>query len=324
MTETVPVPENAPYRKAALIQEALQSLRTAQRIDERDELDAASFLEWYDRTIPDVRDIKILAGAMEIELARRRGERILQEGERRGGDQSKGSQCDPLLSEAVKMERKRDRILALEPVAVHAYVQREVRAGKVPTKRGARRAAHGTSAGRASGAARRAWAPRPAVTPTPMSDGHHIHRGQRHEESNRKTLAALEYVADGVRRTDAQLAKATGEAVGKAAAARPVHHFLERVRLIPWLTIDRTSEGTIFRIDTQLRAICETLQPRPELSYQSIATYLRALREELTRKRKENHDERRKTRWDSRLILTRIQSDMLDWIEDQLDRMPTQ
>ena len=76
MVSGVPESDPAAYRKAALIQTALQTLRAAHRIDERDDLNAASFVEWYDRTIPDVRDIKMLAGAMEIELAKRRGERI--------------------------------------------------------------------------------------------------------------------------------------------------------------------------------------------------------------------------------------------------------
>lgn len=213
------------------------------------------------------------------------------------------------------MQRKRDRALALEPKAVTSYVQREVKAGKVPSTRGAVRAAHNTSAGRASGVARAALREASVITtmPGPTHQEHAMRRGQRQiEELKRQTLLKLDQITDDVRRSDAQLTKVTGN----------LHRFLECVRLIPWLTIDRTNDGTSFRVDTHLRAICESLQPRPELSYQSIATYLRTLRDDLTRKRKENRDERQKTRWDSRLILVRIQSDMLDWIEEQLDRMP--
>ena len=108
-----------------------------------------------------------------------------------------------------------------------------------------------------------------------------------------------------------------------AKRAGHVPEFLQRVRLIPWLTIDRTAEGPVFHIDEQLRAICDGLRPRPELSYTSLADYLHRLRDEITRKRKENRDEREKARWDSRLILTRVQSDLLDWIEQQLDQVPS-
>jgi hypothetical protein len=78
----------AATQKAGLIRGALQALRGADALDEREELDAGSFLPWYDSTLPNVRDIKVLAGAMEIELGRRRGERLAQEGEQRGGDRS--------------------------------------------------------------------------------------------------------------------------------------------------------------------------------------------------------------------------------------------
>ena len=129
MHETQSVPDDLAYRKAHLIQDALRTLQAAHHLDERDDLDAASFLEWYDRTIPDVRDIKILAGAMEIELARRRGEQIIQEGELRGGE-TKLSPGDSLLSNATMVQRSKDRALAAAPEAVQAFVQRKVKAGQ--------------------------------------------------------------------------------------------------------------------------------------------------------------------------------------------------
>lgn len=296
MIETNPVMDGGAYRKAILIHDALETLRAAQRLDERDDLDTASFLDWYDRTLPDVRDIKMLAGAMEIELARRRGERIEAEGERRGRPE-KLSERDSLLSVAVQNQRKRARAIATEPEAVAAFVHREVTAGRVPTVTGAVKAATAAKATHAPG--------RKAL----QMDG----RQRSMQEFNQELLGQLDQVADDVRRSDRQLAKVIGD----------VPRFLKRVRLIPWLTIDRTIDGTVFRIDPQLRAICDGAIPRPELSYTSIAAYLRSLREEITRKRKENRDEREKTRWDSRLILTRVQSDLLDWIEQQLDRVPT-
>jgi hypothetical protein len=288
----------AAYQKAALIQQALHTLQTAQQIDERDDLDAASFLDWYNRTIPDVQDIKILAGAMEIELSRRRGEQILQEGERRGGD----TKLTPSVSllPAEHMQRSRDRAVAAQPKVVDAYVQREVKAGRAPTVKGAVRMA------------------RIATNCTgPKTDRRQMQGAQTHRQATQeRVLAVLTQVADGTRRTVAQLVKIAGVRDLDAS-------FLDRVRLIPWLRIDRTAEGIAFHIDEELRAICDGRQPRPTLAYQSIDQFLRHLRTELTRKRKENRDERRRTKWDSRLILVRIQSDMLDWIEDQLDQVPT-
>jgi hypothetical protein len=122
-------------------------------------------------------------------------------------------------------------------------------------------------------------------------------------------------VADGKRRTDAQVATVTGY--------QTASFFLQRIRLLPWLRIDRTPEGLMFHIDEPLRAICEGRLPRPTLSYQSTDQFLRNLRAEITRRRKENHDEFLKRRWNSELILKREQTSLLDWIEQELDRVPS-
>ena len=297
MTETQPVNEGTAYRKAQLLQDALQTLQAAHGLDERDDLDAANFLEWYDRTIPDVRDIKILAGAMEIEMARRRGERVALEGERRGGD-TKVTQCVTLLSEASRKQRSRDRLVAEHPDVVQTYVQREVKAGRIPTVRHAIGVA---SAARATAAPQRI-AKQVAATQA------------RQSEFDEQAFAAITKVADGTRRTDDQVGKVIGYQTPS---------FLQRIRLIPWLRIDRTPEGLMFQIDEPLRAICEGRLPRPTLSYQSTDQFLRNLRAEITRRRKENHDEFLKRRWNSELILKREQTSLLDWIEQELDRVPS-
>jgi hypothetical protein len=290
----LPMHQSVAFQKANLIREALDTLRAGNALDERDDLDAANFLEWYDRTIPDVHDIKMLAGAMEIELAKRRGERIEDEGERRGRPEnlSPGDR----LSNAVMVQRKKDRVLAEQPEAVGAYVQREVTAQRPPTVKGAVRAA--TAARTASRPSRKAAQFTRSQTLT--------------QKTNEELLAMLGTVADGERRTDAQLAKIVGG----------IKAFLNRVRLLPWLEIDRTVEGTTFQINRPLRAICESAAPCPALSYQSFAEYFHTLRAELTRRRKENHDEFLKRRWNSELIIKREQTALLDWIEQQLDRVP--
>jgi hypothetical protein len=293
--------ENNPaaYQKARLIHETIETLRAAHRIDERDDLDEASFRDWYDRTIPEVREIKILAGAMEVELARRRGERIIAEGERRGRPE-KVVHPTTFLSQSGKDQRSRDRRIASQPAAVKAYVQGQAKAGRVPSVGGAVRAAH-------------------LAMPKRKAK---IFQGQqqRLEQFDMDIITTIDELADGVRRSDAQISKITGR-------ADPAREFVPRVRLIPWLTIDRTVEGTIFRINEPLRAICEGHRSYPELEFKSISDYLHELRTELTRRRKKNNDERidrmKQVRWNHTAIDRRQQTDLLDWIEDQLDRVPT-
>lgn len=132
-------------------------------------------------------------------------------------------------------------------------------------------------------------------------------------EADEEMFVSITKIADGTRRTDAQVAKATGY---QSAS------FLHRIRLIPWLRIDRTVDGLMFHIDEELRAICDGRRPRAPLSYKSIDHFLRTLRAEITRRRKENHDEFLKRRWNSELILKREQTALLDWIEQQLDQVP--
>ena len=229
-TMTVPAVDTAAYQKATLIQDALQTLRAADQIDERDDLNAERFLSGDDRTIPDVRDIKILAGAMEIELARRRGGRI--------EDERDVTQRVTTLSGAVRVQRSRDRVLAEQPEAVDAFVQREVKAKRVPTVRGAVKAAH---------AARATAAPHRRINLIKAIQA-------RHAESTEHIGAAITKIADGKRRTDAQVATFIGYNTS---------FFLQKIRLIPWLRIDRTSDGIVFQIDEPLRAICEGHLPAP-------------------------------------------------------------
>jgi hypothetical protein len=284
--------------KATLISQALDTLRAANALDERDDLDRANWLAWYDATIPQVTDIKILAGAMEIELHRRRGEQILAEEERRGGDrksdQIKVSHRDTLVN-ATKVQRRKDRAIAKAPARVKTYLDQEVAASRVPSMRGAMRA---------------------AVPKSPAMD----YKTAQFKAGKERTARAvqewiriLDSVADDERRTDAQL----------TAMGFDVAHFFAHLRFLPWLMIDRNPAGTMFVIDQELRAICEGRQPRPLLGNQSIHAFLQHLQTEIARRRKENHDEFRKRKWNSELILKREQTALLDWIEEQLLKVPT-
>lgn len=302
--ERQPTREGQAFQKADLIQQALQTLREARGLDERDDLTAATWVAWYEATIPDVTDLKLLAGAMEVELVLRRGQRIIAEGERRGGDQqtawspsqkSKLPELGSLLSPAEEKKRHKARRLAREAPTVRAYVERKVKAGQVPTVNGALGAAKTARATRRPrGSEHRSTGPRLAS----------IHR----------LYDAIARVADGERRSVKDL--------GKVARYTP-KYFVELARVVPWVTLDSTADGIRLEIDRELRAICEAERSRPELAYQSVHQFLREFRAELTRKRKENHDRFRDSRWNPEGIIKRTQSDILDWIEDQLNRVPS-
>lgn len=59
--------------------------------------------------------------------------------------------------------------------------------------------------------------------------------------------------------------------------------------------------------------------PQTTMNAKSIQVFLADLRREITRRRKENHDERMKVRWNPEAIITRFQTELLDWIEEKLD-----
>jgi hypothetical protein len=282
--------------KAQLIGEALDALRLAVQLDERESLNSTSWVPWYDVTIPRVQDIKILVGAMEIELHRRRGEQIQFEGERRGRPPNKVTDSvtnSVAMNDVYRKRRERDRALAAQSEKVTAYIQQEAAAGRVPSVHGALRAVQTTK---------------------PTKKDRVAAQQARVRVAADRWVATIDAVADGARRTDAELA---------AAGCDHVEAFLQRVRLVPWLAMDRTAAGTTFTIDHDLRAICEARAPRPALGHQSIRAYLLALHAEIARRRKENHDEFRKRKWNSELILKREQTALLDWIEEQLMKVPT-
>lgn len=57
----------------------------------------------------------------------------------------------------------------------------------------------------------------------------------------------------------------------------------------------------------------------PRMTRASIQEFLANLRREITRRRKDNHDERMKRRWNPEGVVKRFQTQLLDWIEQQLD-----
>jgi hypothetical protein len=98
---------------------------------------------------------------------------------------------------------------------------------------------------------------------------------------------------------------------------------LRALHLIPWLNITRHDDNTVtLEIDHELRAICEARAPRPELNGWSYRAWSKNLRKTITQKRKENHDERMRKSWQPENIVLRKQTELLNWIEEELDRLP--
>jgi hypothetical protein len=287
-------------QKRILIEESLEKLQDAHTLDERQTLTVEKWTAWYDATIPLVTDIKIIAGAMEVEMAKRRGMQLETEAERRGGDQqSKVVPGSTLLSQAVKDQRRKDRVLGRQPAAVDAYIQSEAKAGRIPTRKGARRHIQ-----RAESKLKRKAT---ILRPTPLKTAEDQYRT--------RIYTALETLADGQRRSDVE--------VGKITKMKTLDtDFYRRIRLIPWLLMDRTREGMTFTIDHELREICEGRRARPEIGDFTWRGFYQHLRAEITRRRKEAHDLYRAANWRHGMIHTQHQSELLDWIEEELNRIP--
>jgi hypothetical protein len=133
-------------------------------------------------------------------------------------------------------------------------------------------------------------------------------------ESASRVMVLIEQVADGQFRTHADFE----QVVGTSRSRR----FLDKVALIPWLTITRSPTGVTLTINHELRTICEWQQAQPQASgsTQPVAAFLHHLRTEIVRRRHAARDGYRAWRADN--INTLQQSKLLDWIEEELDKLP--
>jgi len=271
-------------------------------------------VRFAEHMLADVRDAAFISAALETKWAQICADLIAAEGERRGGDQKseeiKVTPSVTLIPPAARMARSRIRPLAGQSALVDEYIEKAKETKTLPTKTGAVRYVRT----RVEPTARR------TVT-TPVRSRAEIQFSVAQVKSQRRAdtiLAALDSVADGTHYSDAALRRAI-----RRHGPHEVQFFLQGIRLIPWLTITRDETGTTFTIDHELRDICDGHRPRPTLDGgQSVAGFLRHLRDEIRRRRKENHDELHKRKWNSELILKREQTALLDWIEEQLDRLP--
>jgi hypothetical protein len=304
-------PEIAPHdAKRNLIETALSKLQDARDIDERDSLKVENWIDWYDRTIPLVTEIKIIAGAMEVELSKRRGMRLETQPEQLFQRVTPGV----TLSVSERKARSKDRALGRNPAAVDDYIKTEAHARRVPTRKGALRHVKGLAGRPASRPkSRRPSRPVRATPSTPSNESATnawIGAQARAAMWAARALDALDTIADGERRTDPELSQAIGF---------EVEDYLRRVRLIPWLSLDRLPEGTVFTIQEELRAICDGRMARPDLEGGSVKAFLTHVRSEIIRRRQENLDGFQKAGWSTNTIFVREHSDLLDWIEEQLN-----
>jgi hypothetical protein len=149
--------------------------------------------------------------------------------------------------------------------------------------------------------------------PTPVQRSQFEDAQQRRAERMRRTIAAIDHLA------------ASGERLSDAAITQQVglgaERFIRHAQFVPWVAIDRTPAGTRITIDPTLRDHCETWQPRPELPERSIAAALPLLLTTLRRERKENHDAVKAAKWEATAISKKKQSEQLDWIDTQLERL---
>jgi hypothetical protein len=90
--------------------------------------------------------------------------------------------------------------------------------------------------------------------------------------------------------------------------------------VIPWVDVCWHDGEVELKVNQELRDICEGLRTLPELNG-SIFKFLKELRAEIDRRRKENHDERIRRKWNPDAVLSLEQRHLLNWIEDELDRV---
>jgi len=285
MAHVLPIDQSSADQKAARIQDALQALRAAHEIDERDDaLDVASLTAWYEQTIPTVKDIKILSGAIAVELEARYGALVKQEGERRGGNRSasKVSRRETLLpNSAEKLRRHKARALAAQPEARTHYVKTESEAGRKPSIKGALRAVKHASS-----------------PPTPTA-----------KPSTRSMTAFADSVRTEVRgRIEAVADQAL--TLDELAKHWKVHTDIARRYLREAALVATVTEDNRRYTITLTQEVAEIVTMR---------NWFRTLRAEITRRRLENHDNRQVRRWNPMASSQHEFRRLLNWIEEQLD-----
>jgi hypothetical protein len=304
MGEVVPITQPLTADdKRRLIQAAHDQLVSAKEIDERETLADSDAFAWYDEVLPHVVDIEMIARALYLELSIRQGELIGEEGEQRGGDvksldAKNQSVAVPHFDNAEKISRKENRLLASEKSAVRAYARNAIQQGKAPTRRGALRVAHLSKGSR-----------------SPVTKQKQVKK----KHSTPHAVSGLYQAFDKLMAEDRPLSDSEIHALTSMSS-----DYLRMVSAyIPWLRRTKTTAGTHFSVDQELREICEGKRPRPQLNGASLAQELRMLRSEIDRRRKERDLYIRKTNWDHLTSHAKFIIELMNWIERELERVAT-
>jgi len=159
-----------------------------------------------------------------------------------------------------------------------------------------------------------------AVTPPIASDHGELRR--RLEDCG----AVVKLAASNKQYSVPEIAKAIGH------GERSVELFIARVRMLPWLTVnrhaadddpkvgqrDRGKSKYSFTVDEELRLICEDRAPRPQLNGMSLQAAIEKIAEEIYRRRKENNEKYKTSKWNPENIRKGEMKAILDWTEKEL------
>jgi hypothetical protein len=293
-------------QKLQAAREGLDAFKRSDEIDPDTDTDSIDVPAWVDEFTTTLDDAKAIAEKMRLEVTLRFGKQVIA-----GGDLRKqpytGVRSMP-LTQRQWTARSRARALATQEDDVRAYM-------KTPgaTVKGADRLVRAT---------RKAASP-PRISKKQKRTQQRVAPGKAAPESvtehyPRQVRVLIDILGDGVVRTDSEIMPFVVRH-GLGDTERTLHRFYQSCRMVPWLRVERPPGAARFVVDTQLRDICDGLAPRP--ASLPIYPFLRHLREEIIRRRKENH-ERRHPKWNPTETSIVQQKQLLDWIEDELNTVP--
>jgi hypothetical protein len=146
-----------------------------------------------------------------------------------------------------------------------------------------------------------------------MSATQTVRRNKEIVARNKEIVAQLAALGASISKTE------ISTRMGLGAAALEV--FLSCCRHLPWLEIERVKDGLLFKVDAQLRDICELRERHKALDGRSVSECLTELRQEIARRKKENNANREKRNWNIEATVKLELIKLLEWIEDELGKI---
>jgi hypothetical protein len=112
---------------------------------------------------------------------------------------------------------------------------------------------------------------------------------------------------------------------GGGRTERGLFKFMREIGLTPWAAVEVDGDRYTVIVDDDLRAICEGRAPRPAaiaaLEGKSVWDWIRSIDAEVTRRRVANHDKFGRHRWVPSEMKKAEQTDMLNWIQRQFQKV---